>query len=305
MNPKDVILFSVVTLSSLAGIFIPSLGKPFEPFLVHFMILFVFLNFLKIDLMKIIRTLMDVRLMTMLLFVKLLAIPLFFYLLAKVVYPPYALPVLLLSGISTGVVAPFISNMLSGNTALVISMLVLSSLLVPFTLPTLVKLVIGKTMEISLLAMMRLLAMIIFIPISAREISKRYIPWVIEWGERVQYPFSLIYLGCTCMAMFGKYSAFFLNEPKQIFIATMVAFFLSAFYLIIGSVLLHGRSKTDQLAGSISMAFLNNLLALIFSLQFFGPMASTLAAMYNFPYFAMIIPIRYVFKVNKMPGEKT
>jgi BASS family bile acid:Na+ symporter len=106
------------------------------------------------------------------------------------------------------------------------------------------------------------------------------------------------------MTMFGKYSAFFLNEPKQIFIATGVAFLLSAFYLIIGSVLLHGRSKTDQLAGGISMAFLNNLLVLIFSLQFFGPTASTLAAMYNFPYFAMIIPIRYVFKLSKTPGER-
>jgi len=303
MNPKDVILFSVVTLSSVVGIFIPSLGKPLEPFLVHFMIVFVFLNFLKIDLMKIIRTLMDVRLMTMLLLVKLLAIPLFLYLVAKFIYPSYALPVLLLSGISTGVVAPFISNMLSGNTALVISMLVLSSVLIPFTLPMLVKLVVGKTMEIPLFAMIRLLGMIIFIPMTAREILKKYIPWVIEWGEKVRYPFSLIYLGCTCMAMFGKYSAFFLSEPKQIFIATTVAFSLSAVYLSIGAMLLHGRSKTDQLAGSISMAFLNNLLALIFSLQFFGPTAATLAAMYNFPYFAMIIPLRYVFKVRSRPKQ--
>jgi BASS family bile acid:Na+ symporter len=298
MKPKDIILFSVVTLSSVVGIFFPSLGTPLEPFLVHFMIVFVFLNFLGIELTKIIRTLMDVRLMTMLLLVKLLAIPLFLYLLAKSIYPSYALPVLLLSGISTGVVAPFISNMLSGNTEIVISMLVLSSALIPFTLPILVKLVIGQTIDVSLFAMVQLLAMIIFIPITAREILKRYIPWVIEWGQKVRYPYSVIYLGCTCMAMFGKYSGFFLSEPKEILIATVVAFFLSAFYLTIGAILLHGRSKPDQLAGSVSMAFINNLLALIFSLQFFGPMAATLAAMYNFPYFAMIFPIRYLFKVS-------
>jgi len=46
------------------------------------------------------------------------------------------------------------------------------------------------------------------------------------------------------------------------------------------------------------MTFLNNVLVLVFSSQFFGPMAATLAAMYMFPFFAMIIPIRLVFKLR-------
>jgi BASS family bile acid:Na+ symporter len=298
MRPKDLILLGVVVFSMLAGIFIPTIGDPFEPCLTYFMIVFLYLSFIRVDLMAIIRSIMDVRLIVILLLAKLLAIPFFLYYLTKLFFPSYALPVLLLSGISTGVVAPFISNILAGNTSLVVSMVLLSSLLVPFTLPPLVTYLVAEEMEIPLLAMVKLLALIVFIPIGAREISERYMPRLIEWGEKVQYPVSLVLIACTLIAVFGKYSAFFFREPGQIFIAIAVAFLLSALYMAIGSILLYGRNREDQLAGGISMAFLNNILVLVFSSQFFGPTAATLAAMYILPFFAMIIPIRLMFKVQ-------
>ncbi|MFB0507916.1 MAG: bile acid:sodium symporter family protein [Thermodesulfobacteriota bacterium] len=298
MELKDLILFGVVIFSMLGGIFIPALGDPFEPFLVYFMIIFLYLSFLRVDLIAIIRSIMDIELMAILLLVKLLAIPLSLYYVTKLLFPSYALPVLLLSGISTGVVAPFISNILAGNTSLVVSMVVLSSLLVPFTLPLMVTYLVKEEIEISLLAMVRLLALIVFIPIGAREISKRYMPRLIEWGEKAQYPVSLGLIACTMLAVFGKYSPFFFREPGQIFIAIAVAFLLSALYMAIGSIILYGRSRENQLAGGISMAFLNNILVLVFSSHFFGPTAATLAAMYILPFFAMIIPIRLVFKVQ-------
>lgn len=298
MNLKDLILLGVTVFSMLAGIFIPVLGSPFEPCLTYFMIVFLYLSFLRVDLMAIIRSIMDVGLIAILLVVKLLAIPISLYYLTKLFFPSYALPVLLLSGISTGVVAPFISNILAGNTALVVSMVVLSSLLVPFTLPSLVKYLVGQEVEISLLAMMRLLALIVFIPIGAKEVSKRYMPRLIEWGEKVQYPASVVLIGCTLLAVFGKYSPFFFREPGQIVVAVVTAFLLSALYMTIGSALLHGRRREDQLAGGISMTFLNNILVVVFSSQFFGPRAATLAAMYLLPFFAMIIPIRLVFRAR-------
>jgi len=298
MNLKDLILLGVAVFSMLGGIFMPALGDPFEPCLTYFMIVFLYLSFLRVDLMAIIRSIMDVGLIAILLVVKLLAIPISLYYLTKLFFPSYALPVLLLSGISTGVVAPFISNILAGNTALVVSMVVLSSLLVPFTLPSLVKYLVGQEVEISLLAMMRLLALIVFIPIGAKEVSKRYMPRLIEWGEKVQYPASVVLIGCTLLAVFGKYSPFFFREPGQIVVAIVAAFLLSALYMTIGSALLYGRRREDQLAGGISMAFLNNIVVVVFSSQFFGPRAATLAAMYLLPFFAMIIPIRLVFRAR-------
>jgi bile acid:Na+ symporter, BASS family len=83
-----------------------------------------------------------------------------------------------LTGISTGVVAPFISTLLQANTPMVLVVVVLSSLLVPFTLPPLVDLLFSQTMDISLFSMMRLLFMVIFVPVVVAELLKKYpAPW--------------------------------------------------------------------------------------------------------------------------------
>jgi predicted Na+-dependent transporter len=83
-------------------------------------------------------------------------------------------------------------------------------------------------MEIPLLAMVRLLALIVFIPMGAREISERYVPRLIRWGEKAQDPVSLVLIGCTLLAVFGKYSAFFFRQPGQIFIAVSMAWHFSS-----------------------------------------------------------------------------
>jgi len=53
-----------------------------------------------------------------------------------------------------------------------------------------------------------------------------------------------------------------------------------------------GRKKEDRLAGAISFAYINNVLIIVFSSQFFGPLSPTLAAMYMLPFFTMILPAR-------------
>jgi bile acid:Na+ symporter, BASS family len=70
--------------------------------------------------------------------IKIVALPAGMYLLAYVVYEPFALPVLLLSGISTGLGAPFVVNLIGGQLSLVIRMIIVTSVAVSFVLPSIV-----------------------------------------------------------------------------------------------------------------------------------------------------------------------
>jgi BASS family bile acid:Na+ symporter len=74
----------------------------------------------------------------------------------------------------------------------------------------------------------------------------------------------------------------------------LVAFVLSIIYHILGVLLTCGMKKEDRLAGAISFANMNNVLVVVFSSQFFGPLAPALAALYMLPFFAMIVPARIV-----------
>ena len=111
--------------------------------------LLLFLSFLKIDFSALLDTSRDslLRLATMA-SVKLIVLPTALYAIALFVMPDYAVPILLLSGISTGVVAPFLASLVAADVATVLRMVIVTSLAVPFSLPCLVKLLAGAELSI-------------------------------------------------------------------------------------------------------------------------------------------------------------
>ncbi len=72
----------------------------------------------------------------------------------------------------------------------------------------------------------------------------------------------------------------------------MVAFALSAVWHMIGFMVTWGKKKEERLAGVISLAYVNSVMIVVFSSQFFGPLSATVAAVYNLPFFMMIVPAR-------------
>ena len=203
-----------------------------------------------------------------------------------------ALSALLLSGISTSVVAPFISNLLGANTSVVLVMVIISSLLVPFTLPVLVDFLFGKALDISLLSMIRLLSMVIFIPILLAEGVRRLSEGLTQTLMKNQYYIALVLFAMTNLGIFSKYSDFFYQRPATIAEAILVAIILGGLYLISGLILAWGRPLQDQLAAVISLGLMNNVLVIVFSSQFFTPLEPTVAAMYMIPFFGLILPLR-------------
>jgi BASS family bile acid:Na+ symporter len=72
-----------------------------------------------------------------------------------------------------------------------------------------------------------------------------------------------------------------------------VAFVLGAIYCIIGIFFFWKSSLTNQLAGAVMLGNLNNVLVIVFSSEFFGPIEPMVAAMYMIPFFVIVIPLRY------------
>ena len=282
------------------GIGLPEFGRIFAPYPLYFMIIQLFFSFLKINFLQVFAEAKKraITLFVLCLF-KLLIIPIALFFLTQILWPEYAVPVLLLSGIATGVVAPFISNLLEASTFLVLMMVVVSSLLAPFSLPALVSLFVGKTIEISFLAMVKILAMVVFLPAVAVILLRHLYPSSLEKLEKIQFPVSLSTFACINLGVFAKYSSFFLKSPVVVGETILVAFVLSVIYHTVGLWVTWGMKREDRLAGAISFAYMNNVLVVVFSSQFFGPLAPTLAALYLLPFFIMIVPARIVGRLLK------
>lgn len=300
VRKNDLILLLVIFCSMGAGIGFPKLGNLFTPYPLYLQMFLLFLSFLEIDFVEVLKNIKKTSsIILVLCILKLLIIPAGLFIITHAIWPEYALPVLLLSGISTGVVAPFISGLLNATTLLVLVMVVISTLLVPFSLPALVDLLLGKTIEISFLPMAKILTMVVFLPAAAVILLRPMAPSLLKKLERVQFPVSLVIFACINLGVFAKYSSFFMESLSKLAEVIFVAFALSAIYHIIGFLVTWGRKKEDRLAGAISFAYINNVLIIVFSSQFFGPLSPTLAAMYMLPFFMMIVPARIVGKLLK------
>jgi len=293
MKGNNLFLLTVIFGSIALAVLRPDVGSFFHPYLIAMMMALLFLSFLRIDFHALVDTSWRGLLgLSALVAVKLVVLPLVLYAAAVVLIPEYAIAILLLSGVSTGVVAPFIAGLLAADLAPVVRMVIITSVLVPFSLPCLVKVLAGAEITISLEAMIRLLAYVVFVPMALVLILRKTIPSLLDKIAARQFWLSVILISAVNLGVFSKYSAFFFQEPRQILISAALAYVLSTIYYGIGFVLTPRRSVPERLSSAVSMAMMNNVLVIVFAAGFFGPLPPTLAAMYMLPYYTMIVPVK-------------
>ncbi|MFC1884034.1 bile acid:sodium symporter family protein [Thermodesulfobacteriota bacterium] len=268
------------------------------------MMFLLFLSFISIKITSILGTFIkDLKSIIWLLFIKVIALPTLVYLVFRAIYPQYALGTLLLTGVSTGVVAPFIATIVSANISLVLVMVVISSIIVPITLPVLVDILVGHTIDIPLLDMMRVLSLVVFVPLFCLEFIRKLAPGFIQALDKKKFPISLMNFAIINLGVFSKYSEFFHQNPMTILEATLVSLVLGTIYFFMGILLFLKKALPNQLASAISLANMNNVLVIVFSSDFFGPLEPTLAAVYMIPFFGIIFPLR-IYEHRRFPHDR-
>jgi BASS family bile acid:Na+ symporter len=79
-----------------------------------------------------------------------------------------------------------------------------------------------------------------------------------------------------------------------------VAVILCAIYCLAGILFFRNHPLENRMAGAVMMGNMNNVLVIVFSSQFFGPVEPMVAAMYMIPFFGLVIPLRYYY--NRQSG---
>ena len=142
MRSRDLVMIVVSFLAMLAGSFLPGLAEPLAPFPRLCLIVLLYLGFLSVGTEALfIHTRLIPGTVSGLVLIRLFALPLLSFFLFKLLMPQFALGALLVGAASIGVVAPIFSIMVNADTALVLAGNLLSSLLLPLTLPMLLYIV--------------------------------------------------------------------------------------------------------------------------------------------------------------------
>ena len=296
----------VIPLSMLSGIIFSAIGQILSPYLLILLGGLLFLNLLKLDTRELITTFTKPKMLLLLTILKLIILPLVMYSISYLVAPAMALPVVLLTGISTGLGSPFVVNFVGGRLPIIVGLIISTSIAVPFILPTLVYVLFRTTFSIPILDMMLLLTSALFVPLALGLTIKRYSPKLASVAEKHSLSASIVLMALINFAMFANYSTYFITNQILVLEITLISFLLYGAYGLLGYlfvILASKKTATDErIAGFIAMTYINNILVVVFAQQFFGTEVAALSAFYNIPYYIGILILKKWSSSLVMPG---
>jgi BASS family bile acid:Na+ symporter len=230
---------------------------------------------------------------------KVIVIPVTMYLVTSQVSPKHALSVLLLSGISTGLGAPFVTNYVGGKLSIIVGMVIVTSLAVPFILPLLVYVLFNTEFSIPIFDMILLLVVSLVFPLVASGFIKKYLPKLATEIKKSSLPLSIILMDMINFAIFSNFSIYFYFESSFVIFTTVIAILLFIVFAITGYFMLYFINRDSsiryKISGLIVMSYVNNILVTVVAQQFFGSQVAALAAFYNIPYYMGIILLKVFF----------
>jgi len=293
-------LFLVVTAFGgiVFGVMVPGWDKIGSPLVLYALMAILFLSFLDLDFKVLFRLgrddILEVAIWAA---IKLIALPILLWVLAKLTVSDWALPVLLLGGASAGVLAPFFASLLGSDVHRPLQIVVVTSLLIPLTLPVLVDVFLGHQLTIPFSHMFRLLCLMIFVPLTAVPIARRVVPQVLDQVRRARFPLLLTLIFLCNAGVFAPFSTFLRSHVGQALAAlglsSAVALISTSAGLAIGRL---GGRLLNGATGAIVLTFVNSMLIIVFASHFFGPRAPLLSAAYTLPFFLIIVPLRWAVR---------
>jgi len=288
MGSRDYILIGVLCGALLLGVLFPAASQRMAPAIKYLMMALLFLSFIEItpgDVWHAVRSSTPALVRGSL--VRLVLAPVLVYGAVHALYPWLALPVLLLAGMPTGVAAPFFVSLCRGNISFTLVMAVVTSLLVPFSLPLIVKIVHGTELHYDLVSMGLFLAVIIFVPLISSFALRSTAPRLLARVNGMSYPLSLVIIAAINFGVLGRHVPYLMANVDHLVITAVTALLLGMVMTAVGWWTILGKGWENRMASAGSQLWINNVMLIALAVHLDSPLAAILGVVYILPYFGL------------------
>jgi bile acid:Na+ symporter, BASS family len=199
-------------VSIVTGVLFPTTGMSLEPYLLVWLGGLLYVNLINLHPRHLVSTFRKPKALIVFTIGKLILLPCIVYVITSLVYPKLALSATLLSGISTGLGAPFAINFIgAGGIGTIAALVTISSLVVPVTLPFILYVFFEDTGEfvIPIYDISFLLVIALFIPLSLGWSTRKYVPRVSKLVAGNSLFLSVIFIILINFSMFARFSQYF------------------------------------------------------------------------------------------------
>ena len=291
------VLLSAMT-SIVTGVLFPTTGISLEPYLLVWLGGLLYVNLINLHPRHLVSTFRKPKALMVFTIGKLILLPCIVYVITSLIYPKLALSATLLSGISTGLGAPFAINFIgAGGIGTIAALVTISSLVVPVTLPFILYVFFEDTGEfvIPIYDISFLLVIALFIPLSLGWSTRKYAPRVSKFVAGNSLFLSVIFIILINFSMFARFSQYFFIDQSLVLTSLISASLLFVLYLLVGYLLalsIKGQLIATRINGIIAMTYINNILVFVVAERFFDIETAALAALCNIPYYVGLLVLR-------------
>lgn len=203
------------------------------------------------------------------------------FFLSRLINTELAIAVLLVSAAPFATVSPAITKLCKGNSEYSLVLLVITTLMAPFTLPGTVLLFTGVSMEIDIFGMMISLLQLIITPFLISLVLKRFIPRLIVKQKSYFGSYSVILVFILLLGLIAHGADDIRVNIQTVPFLGIMAFALGGIQGIIAWIIPLGRKK--RIALSVGSIYVNVGLVIVLAAAYFSLEVMIFCVLYELP----------------------
>ncbi len=296
-------------IALFAALTMPHTFSPLGAYGVWFIAAIFFFSSLKVDGAKVLKQLTDIRMLFVSTAMMLFIFPALVYWVLSALGSPLALPFLILAALPAGMTSPLLVELAGGRPSLAMVITTVTSLLAPFTIPIVIKLLAGTVVKVSVGAMMLSLAKVIFIPFFLAQLVRHTVSeQKIGAAAFLFKPISVLLLGMLIAGVVARQSAPVIagiyDGTTFVLVCELTLFFITLH--ILGYFSLFWRDSRDKVTASICLTYMNFTLGILLADQYFNiPSVVIPVVLAVVPWALLFVPFRYtVARLGLIPTVK-
>lgn len=261
----------IMTLALAVGLFVPQ-ANALVWWNTYILQAIFFLSCIKIDPKQVGAHLKDWKFLGWANFLMLIGFPVLTWLAVGSWGGDFAFALFLLAAMPVGMTAPLLAEVIGGKQSLALVLTVTTSLLAPFTIPLLTKLLYGASVSVDTLGMFKQLALVIFLPFTLAMLVRRLVPKTVNAAKPATKPISIFLLGLLITGAVAKQSVSILEQARNwpILIGAILALFV--FFAVLHALGYYSfwwKKHDVKATSSVSLTYMNFTLAIFLASQFF------------------------------------
>jgi|GEM_PF-1662652 predicted Na+-dependent transporter len=225
-------------------------------------------------------------------------VPLVFYYSVLWVYPRYALAVLLIVATPAAVATPALVGLYQGKVEKSILLVFSTTLLCPVTIPGLVYVLKGQSIELDYFGLLISLCIIVLFPLILAQLFKTWLPILTNKIEPYSGGISVICLSLVIVTSFAIQADRIIENIQEAFYTTLLAFVLLSILLIVVDLMNRKFSAEEYTANVLSHTFKNLSLTVSLAANFFGSDELLLCSISMVPWVCLLPVFRYIQNIR-------